>query len=117
MLPYLKKVNPAATKPAPETQDKARHLDDVLASVGSGIGSARTINGNLDWTCGHCGFKNFARVIVCARCQRPMDHLSVHEQEGEKRARKHAQMMRLVNARMNQPSASEWEAKMGGALY
>ena len=48
-------------KRCPEAQDTARHLDSVITKVGGGVGSARTINGNLDWTCGHCNYKNFGR--------------------------------------------------------
>ena len=36
----------------------------------STVRSARDINGNLDWRCGHCSKLNFAREISCISCMR-----------------------------------------------
>ena len=35
---------------------------------------ARTVNGQMDWECGHCGMLNFARVVCCGKCKAHVDH-------------------------------------------
>ena len=51
-----------------ETQGSATQS----ASLG-GVRSARDINGNLDWRCGHCNKLNFARELACISCTREVD--------------------------------------------
>ena len=40
--------------------------------------SARDINGNLDWHCGHCKKLNFARTIICISCSREVDDRTLY---------------------------------------
>ena len=51
-----------------ETQGSAPQHADV-----TGVRSARNINGNLDWRCGHCNKLNFARELACISCTREVD--------------------------------------------
>ena len=51
-----------------ETQGSAPQHANV-----TGVRSARDINGNLDWRCGHCNKLNFARELACISCTREVD--------------------------------------------
>ena len=52
--------------------EKEKHDPEKPAIVDSNC--ARTMNGNMDWKCSDCGMLNFARVVVCGKCSRHIDH-------------------------------------------
>ena len=59
-----------------ETQGSTRQHADA-----TGLRSARDINGNLDWRCGHCNKLNFARELACISCMREVDEESEYAKE------------------------------------
>lgn len=73
-------------------------LEAVQAMNGSAK-DARAINGNLDWKCGYCQTVNFARVIVCTACMKPVNERAQYVGDTEKQRKRHENMMRLAKAK------------------
>ena len=46
---------------------------DQQRVINSSVKHARSINKQMDWECSGCGHHNFAKYIVCTRCNRTVD--------------------------------------------
>ena len=71
----------------PLYRDRAKERRETQGSAqqhanATGLRSARDINGNLDWRCGHCKKLNFAREIACISCMREVDEEAEYAMEG-----------------------------------
>ena len=71
----------------PLYRDRAKERRETQGSTQqhaneTGLRSARDINGNLDWRCGHCKKLNFAREIACISCMREVDEEAEYAMEG-----------------------------------
>ena len=71
----------------PLYRDRAKERRETQGSTqqhanATGLRSARDINGNLDWRCGHCKKLNFAREIACISCMREVDEEAEYAMEG-----------------------------------
>lgn len=60
---------------------------------------ARSINGNLDWKCGYCLHVNFASVVMCTACGKPVNERAQYVDDSEKQRKRHQNMMRLAKAK------------------
>ena len=58
--------------------------------------SARDINGNLDWRCGHCNKVNFAREITCTSCTRRVDDTTQYLDSSDFQKQRHQGMLKLA---------------------
>ena len=63
----------------------------------SASSNARTVNGQMDWECGHCGEFNFARVVSCGRCSKHVD-ASTKYQTNRLKEIKYERFARLAEA-------------------
>lgn len=79
---------------AKERREQAGGYAGLTAT--SDIRSARDINGNLDWKCGHCAKVNFAREIICINCAREVDEKTEYLDSSDFQRQRHEGMMKLA---------------------
>ncbi|KAL1508829.1 hypothetical protein AB1Y20_004924 [Prymnesium parvum] len=77
--------------------EERRKLFGSSVLEGSKPMSARDINGNLDWHCGHCKKLNFARTIVCISCCREVDEKTEYIDCTDFQVRRHEGIMKLAS--------------------
>ena len=65
----------AKSKPDPAPR---AGFDKPAGFSSGGATNARTINGQMDWECGHCGMTNFAKYLCCIQCNRQVDEKTIY---------------------------------------